>query len=190
MKFDAPTDIDQLLKPYKGSWGIAGGWAIDLFLNKQTREHQDIEIAIPRHEQHLLRHYLYEWEWLYVKDGKRYPWNKNIDLELPIHQLDCFNSKGQFVEILMNEVNDKHWLYRRNMEVTYPLADYIIMTDSGIPILRPEIVLLYKAKNSRIKDTEDLQQVRPSLSDHSKNWLIHAISLCHDNKEWINYLEK
>ena len=31
-------------------WCVVGGWAVDLFLGKQTRAHDDLEIAIPPDE--------------------------------------------------------------------------------------------------------------------------------------------
>ena len=36
-------------------WFFAGGWAIDLFLGKETRKHSDIEIAILRNDQLYLK---------------------------------------------------------------------------------------------------------------------------------------
>jgi Aminoglycoside-2''-adenylyltransferase len=31
-------------------WWIAGGWAIDLFLGRQTREHEDLDVLILRRD--------------------------------------------------------------------------------------------------------------------------------------------
>lgn len=36
-------------------WWIAGGWAIDLFLGRQTREHQDIDVLILRRDHQAVR---------------------------------------------------------------------------------------------------------------------------------------
>ena len=30
-------------------WWIAGGWAIDLYLGRQTRPHEDIDVLIQEH---------------------------------------------------------------------------------------------------------------------------------------------
>lgn len=32
-------------------WAVAGGWAIDLWLDEQTREHHDVEVAVRRDDQ-------------------------------------------------------------------------------------------------------------------------------------------
>jgi hypothetical protein len=42
-----PADIARLLAGVTAPWCVAGGWAIDLFLGRQTREHGDLEIAVP-----------------------------------------------------------------------------------------------------------------------------------------------
>ena len=34
-------------------WFIAGGWAIDLFLGRKTREHADVDFALSRLDQDL-----------------------------------------------------------------------------------------------------------------------------------------
>jgi hypothetical protein len=49
--FALPLQIAAIMRGFKQSWFVAGGWAIDLFLGKATRSHQDIEIAIFRKDQ-------------------------------------------------------------------------------------------------------------------------------------------
>ncbi|MEH7455440.1 nucleotidyltransferase domain-containing protein [Gottfriedia acidiceleris] len=45
MSFEQCYKVYKLMKDFNNGWYIAGGWAIDLFLEKQTRNHHDIEIA-------------------------------------------------------------------------------------------------------------------------------------------------
>src|SRR5689334_4909817 len=35
-------------------WAFAGGWAIDLWLGEQTREHHDVEVAVRRVDRAVL----------------------------------------------------------------------------------------------------------------------------------------
>ncbi|MGH9027589.1 MAG: nucleotidyltransferase domain-containing protein, partial [Acidimicrobiia bacterium] len=37
-----PTDLRGLLADLRATWWIAGGWALDLFLGRQTRTHEDL----------------------------------------------------------------------------------------------------------------------------------------------------
>ena len=42
-----PSEIAQRLAGIPTPWYVAAGWALDLFRGRQTRQHADIEIAIP-----------------------------------------------------------------------------------------------------------------------------------------------
>ena len=42
-----PTTIARLLERVRRPWYVAAGWAIDLFLGGERREHEDLEIAVP-----------------------------------------------------------------------------------------------------------------------------------------------
>ena len=63
--FTVPQRIAELLSDLPSLWAFCGGWAIDLFIGEVTREHEDVEIAISRTEQHRLRSYLDERGWVY-----------------------------------------------------------------------------------------------------------------------------
>ena len=168
--------IQDFLNDYQGQWGFAGGWAIDLFLNRQTRYHKDIEIAIWRKDQFLIQDYFRDWDLQYVSKGVLSPWKKNTFIELPIHEIHAFhrqtkNACGNQLEILMNETKGEDWIFRRNPNVRLPVNKLFIRSVSGLPILCPEVVLLYKAKINEAKDKQDFQNTYPLLSVEQKEWL-------------------
>ncbi|MDG0810794.1 nucleotidyltransferase domain-containing protein [Cohnella rhizosphaerae] len=41
------AEIHRLFGEWDGAWGIAGGWALDLRLGRQTRPHDDIDVLLP-----------------------------------------------------------------------------------------------------------------------------------------------
>ena len=43
-----PQEAAQALAGLDVPWCVVGGWAIDLFLGRVTRKHEDLEIAVPR----------------------------------------------------------------------------------------------------------------------------------------------
>lgn len=188
MTLKEPTKMAKLLSEYEGLWMIAGGWAIDLFLNQNTRPHQDIEIAIPRREQFKLKSYLKEWHFRYVVSGQFYDWSDDMYLELPIHELHGTNPNGDTLEVLFNEINDTTWAFRRNLKITYPLEKVIYQSLSGIPILAPELVLLYKAKWVKEKDMHDFKHALPQLNSEQKAWLKNAIQTNHGEHEWLKWI--
>lgn len=46
MSFQQCQSINSLMSSFDRTWFIAGGWAIDLLIGEETREHKDIEFAI------------------------------------------------------------------------------------------------------------------------------------------------
>ncbi|MEM6800147.1 MAG: hypothetical protein AAF696_02020 [Bacteroidota bacterium] len=189
----AVYQIKDLLQAYTGRWMIAGGWAIDLFLNKQTRAHSDIEIAIPRKEQLQLQSYLEGWNFSYYHKGIPANWEEGQFLELPLHEIH--GKKGaQNIEILLNEIEGDTWHFRRKLDITWPVDKLICHHPDGIPFLCPEVVLLYKAKDPRKKDFLDVENCLPDLSKESRSYLKISISDTHDaSHPWvkeINLLEE
>jgi hypothetical protein len=174
-------------------WYVAGGWAVDLFLGRQTRPHQDIEVAVLRRDQRLLRHVFDGWAWSKAVTGSqgsvRAAWGEQEWLELPIHELYAQNPKGELVEVLLQECDAETWRFRRELTVSMPLSEMGLRSELGIPILRPEIVLLHKAKSPRPKDEEDFIALLPVLGDRQAAWLGEALDRCHPGHPWRARLE-
>lgn len=190
MNFSEPHRIAKLLRNYNGIWMIAGGWAIDLYLNRETRSHKDIEIAIPRNDQLELKSYLKNWNFRYVESGKFFVWKEKNFLNLPIHEIHGELHNKSKIEILLNEVENDKWRFRRNLTIEYPLNRLLIRSKQDIPILCPEIVLLYKAKFNTETDRTDLLNIHLTLSESSVKWLIRSILNTYGNHEWIRILSR
>ena len=43
-----PDQAARALEGVSAPWAVAGGWALDLWHGMQTREHEDLEIAVRR----------------------------------------------------------------------------------------------------------------------------------------------
>lgn len=185
MGFEEPKRISKLLEAYRGTWAIAGGWAVDLFLNKQTRKHSDIEVVILRDEQIKFKHYLSDYQFKFVQAGSLCDWTDEENLVLPVHEIHGQNKEGETIEVLLNDVKDGKWQFRRNTAITYPLEQFMHKSKLGIPIVSPEVVLLYKAKINQEKDVLDLQVSLPTLELSKIKWLKQAIELTHGNHPWL-----
>lgn len=174
-------------------WFIAGGWAIDLFLNRVTRSHDDIEIAVFRHHQLELQAYLTGWEFTKVVPGKVNrieTWDNSEYLYPPIHEIHAVfpNDDKAEIEILLNESTADRWIFRRNQEITYPLAKLGSISEDGTPYLSPEVVLLYKSKNPSLLDEADFYRVFKALDNDSRKWLRQAIKTIHPDHPWLTLL--
>ena len=115
---------------YDRPWGIAGGWAIDLFIGNKTRDHSDIEIAILREDQQRMKNALADWSFQKVVNGELVDWESET-LELPIHELHGKHQKsGECLEVLLNEVENDLWIFRRESDNYIPKF-YIIFNFQG-----------------------------------------------------------
>lgn len=184
--FAIPRQVASHLSGYERPWGFAGGWAVDLWLGRKTREHQDPDVAFLRADQAVLRDHLAGWTFRKVIPGEHRfePWSEGERLELPVHEVHAAGPDGARFEILLNEASGADWRFRRNLAVTLPLARAFVRTPSGVPVLAPEIVLLYKAKNTRPKDEHDLAALLPRLDPAAKGWLRGALETCHPVHPW------
>lgn len=111
-------------------------------------------------------------------------WGEQEWLELPVHELYARGTKGELVEVLLQDSHADTWRFRREPNVSLPLSELGLRSELGIPILRPEIVLLYKAKSPRPKDEADFISVLPALDGAQATWLGEALDRCHPGHPW------
>lgn len=174
------------MQGYPAPWAIAGGWALDLGLGTARREHADLDLAVFRADQSILRAHLGNWRWEYASGGVLRPWEPGDSLALPAHELYATapdNEDARF-EFLLNEQNGADWIFRRDSRVRLPLSRAILPSPSGLPVLAPEIVLLYKAKAPRPADEADFRAALPALGRDARGWLAAALAQCHPGHPW------
>src|SRR5437879_12647422 len=134
---------------------MAGGWGIELCLRRETREHDDIDLAILRKDQAELRTHLAARAFEKVVDGQRLPWLDGEWLDLPVHEVHATSETRARIEFLFNESSGVMWRFRRNPAITRRLDRIGMRTSAGVPFLVPEIVLLFKTKAFGPKDVRD-----------------------------------
>jgi hypothetical protein len=83
--------------------------------------------------------------------------------------------------------DDRHKL--DGIDVGHRAAAAIYQVSSlGIPILAPEIQLLYKAKHHLPKDEHDFQHALPFMSAAQRAWLKEMLPRCYGEDRWITEL--
>ncbi len=186
--------ITTLMAGFPARWYVAGGWALDLHLGCVTRPHADIDIAIFRADQAALRAHLEGWVWMKAIPGERgrlEPWLPGEELSLPLHELhahkaaETANAPTLAAEFLLNESDGIHWIFRRDPRITRPLELTGRRSRQGLPILAPEVVLLYKAPRLSPDDDRDFHTVIPALDVEARQWLRSALSIYQPAHEWI-----
>lgn len=190
--FEEPLNVTKIMNNFDISWSIAGGWAISIFIGYEIRKHKDIEIAILRRDQLALQRYLKNWEFKKVipDTGEMEIWKNGEYLELPVHEIHAYNINydPSALEILLNESNENEWVFRRNPEISRPISKLGIQSKMRIPILSPEIILLYKAKNPNNQDETDFNTIYKLLNKEQRNWLKESIKVCYPEHPWLDIL--
>jgi hypothetical protein len=166
-------------------WCVAAGWAIDLFLGRQTRAHDDIELAVGPRGFEAARRALADHELFVVGGGFAWPLGEQ---SLATHHQTWVRdreTRAWRLDLLREPWEDDTWVFRRDPRIRLPLAHAIERTREGIPYARPEIVLLFKAKAAREKDDADLAVTLPLLAKPARQWLADALSLVHPGHRWL-----
>lgn len=188
-------NIVSLLSDCPAAWAIGGGWSIDLFVNRATRLHKDVDIAVFRRDQKLFYDYLNErgWQLNIAHQGQLTTWQAGDTIHLPRHVIWCKHPdfRPNFLELLFNEANETHFLFRRDSSIQVKLKRAIITSASGIPILAPEITLLYKSKNiGHEGNATDFQNTLPHLSAAQRDWLQQALQQQYGEHDWLTAMER
>ncbi len=187
-----PDQAAVALAGVSAPWAVAGGWALDLWLGRKTREHEDLEIAVPsaffpeiqaRLERRGLALFdIDNGQVIALPPGEapRRRTHQTWVMEPAVHgwRMDVFREPG----------DAQTWVYRRTGELSAPRAWASGRTAAGIPYVAPQIVLLFKAKATRDKDQADFSIVAPRLSSEARGWLAASLRVIQPGHPWIEQL--
>ena len=188
-----PVEVKKLLEHLTIPWWIAGGWAIDIFIGKQTREHLDIDVLILRKDQFIIKEFLSEWLLYKTNQPGLALWNKKEFLEIGANSIWCKKNEHSpwLMEIMLMDSEDNEWFYRREPKIRGPLNQLGYKSKDNISYLAPEVQILFKAKRySIVKNEQDFQNVIPLLSEQQKKWLINSLNIEFPNgHKWIDNIK-
>jgi hypothetical protein len=182
-----PQQVVELLRGFDAPWWIAGGWALDLYLGRQTRAHNDIEVSVFRPDEQRLRRHLRGWEHFIPESGTLTPIADDDALPSAAHEL-WSRERGHAawqLEVLVEEREGDRWVYRRDPRIGARAKDIGRFTNDGIPYIRPDIQLLYKAKSPRPVDESDLLSVLPRLDVYQRATLVAWLGATDASHRWI-----
>lgn len=185
-----PWEVARRLAGVRAPWYVAGGWAIDLLLGAPSREHEDLEIGVPADRFAEIAAALPECEFFVVGSGLARPYVPGGVAAAAHHQTWAWERAAARwrLDLFREPSADGHWLCRRDERIRLPHDRLIRHTADCIPYLRPEIVLLFKAKAVRPKDAADLAAVLPRLDADARAWLTEALALVHPDHPWLTEL--
>jgi hypothetical protein len=187
-----PSSLEPILSGLAINWWVAGGWALDLFTGKQFRAHYDTDILILRRDQLIIQKHLSDWQLFKTKQPGLAMWRTGETLRDEINDIWCReNDEAPFrFQIMLMETDGEEWVYRRAPQIRGPIESLGMKSKLGLPIIRPEIQLLYKsARYNKSKDDADFEATLPHLSKSSRKWLKHALEIQYPNGHcWMDKL--
>lgn len=185
-----PAEAVRRFAAVRAPWYVAAGWAIDLFLGFQRRDHEDLEVALPRSRFGELLPALTDCDLFVVGDGYAYPLAQAGDM-LEAHHQTWVRERATGLwrlDVFREPAAGETWICRRDERIRLPYDRLIARTADGIPYARPEVVLLFKAKAARPKDDADLTAVLPRLEPAARRWLVAALEMVHPGHRWLTAL--
>ena len=191
------------MSTFGATWCLCGGWAVDAWLGRLSRDHVDVDIAVFLEDQRAFFEHMAGWQLVahdtQVDGGTAEPWNGR-PLVLPAHiharspeaglplpnRVDNAAGQGFGLDVQINERSGDDWIMSREPRISLPLDDAVRQSSWGVPTVVPEVLLFYKASGLRRRDKLDFLALLPHLTQEQSDWLRSAISLI--GHPWLSQL--
>lgn len=185
-----PHELADRLKRVSLPWCIVGGWALDLWHGRQTREHDDLEFTVLRDDFAAFRGALEGVDFHTAGDGIVKPLALHENPPPEISQIWCLDSVARCwrVDMMLEQGSPDLWVYKREASITRPRRAMVDATPDGLPYLKPAAVLLFKAKHQRGKDEVDFRNALPKLAGADRAWLKSCLARLHPEHDWLRCL--
>lgn len=180
------------MSSYGAPWALCGGWAVDAWLGRATREHGDVDISVFVQDQQVLFEHLRH-GWQLVPHGQQWAGGQNrlwegepldlpghfhgrIDGGEPVPDGSLWPEQGWVLDIQLDAREGGEWVLSREPRISVPLPDAVRPCAWGVPAVVPEVLLFFKAKDLRRRDKLDFAALAPHLSAETRAWLRDAIA--------------
>lgn len=206
--------IAAVMSTYPRPWALCGGWAVDAWLGRVTRDHGDVDITVFHDDQRALFEHLADWN-LVAHDADEpqatEPWDGRA-LALPAHiharPPGAENAElvrrwvtppysqandGRDIEFILNEHRDGAWLL--NAEPRAAVTRDVCVPDSpwAVPAFAPEVIAFFKATAylgqgklwARPHDVSDFEQLFALLQREQREWLRGSVAAAYPRHPWL-----
>lgn len=209
---EAVAYVRDLLGGFRPPWFLCGGWAVDAWLGRQTRDHCDVDITVFHHDQHAIFEHFAGWALVghdpNVPDDTAEPWNgRHLDPPAHVHVPTIGSSLSTSTtaahttfefEFLLVEISDHAVILNQELRLTIPLERVVRESSWGLPTAAPEIVLFFKAggdltggeargrpPTTRPRDDQDFFEVLPTLGRVQRSWLRDSLGAARPAHPWL-----
>ena len=187
----SPHELSQRLRDAILPWYVAGGWALELWHEKQTREHEYLEFVALRNDVDYFRTILYDLNLFTVKDGSIKYLPPSAHLPSDVWQLWGGDMRQGYwrVDVMIEQGTPDLWVYKHDPAISMVRSDAIRISRAGIPYLAPTNVILFKSRHCREKDRIDFKRCLQKFSAEEKEQLIGWLDQLNPGHEWITDLQ-
>ena len=183
--------LTALMSTFDAPWALCGGWAVDAWLGRKTREHGDVDIVVFIQDQQALYEHLRGWQLVAHAPNERVDRNEVWDghrLDLPMHihgRVDrgeaipergaLWPEDGFVLDLQFGDRAGGDWILPSEPQITRPLSEVIQQSSWGVPAVVAELLFFFKATEPRRRDTFDFHALGPKLSREQRDWLRDAL---------------
>jgi len=183
-----PTEFAQQMQGFDRPWWLVGGWAIEAATGLR-REHEDLDVSLLSCDVAAFVAFMRDrWHVWNNVGGVLHPLGDQWPtVDEPRSQLWLRSDAASpwIVDIPLTPDRDGWWTNKLMVDHVAPVDDVTEVDASGIRHLRPEIVMLYKARHRRPKDLLDLDAVLAVLPAGRCAWLRDAVAMLDDDHPWL-----
>lgn len=184
-----PTEVAALMADFGGPWMIVGGYAIEAFTGV-SRRHEDIDVALLRRDLPDL---------LATLPDRYQRWSAGSGLLRPLNadHPEMHPEAGQVwirehaqapwrADFILLTEHEGGWVSNRDPSMTFTFEGSTWRDATGIPYVRPEITLVYKAKQLEARHDRDFEAAWRLLDANARDWLQETLERLHPKHPWLN----
>lgn len=173
-------------------WALCGGWAVDAWLGRETRDHLDVDLSLFHDAQAVVLQHFPD-DWLLnghdeADEETTAPWDGRT-LAHPGH-IHAYGPGGLHLDIQLDRRCEGSFVFSTQPEILLPIDRCILDSVWHLPTLVPEALLFFKGVSPiRAHDTADMLALVPTLAKPARVWLADALRAVRPDHEWLPILD-
>jgi len=148
-----------------------------------------MDVVVLRQDLPSLQRYLQGWTLMAADPpGTLRYWQSGESLPKHVHDVWCRprESNEWALQLMVIDPVGDDWVYRRAEQIRRPMSTIAgPASTEALPVLAPEIQLLYKSHRPRPKDQQDFEVIVEHLRPEQREWLGDALRSTDPEHVWL-----